>query len=103
MLFVLLPSLQFTDDISSKHTHLFQIRGKNRSFLSQISGNSVKVCCKSGATRHIIKKGGASNKMRHLYFLIRFTTQNKGSHRMILDNQFTSKKILPYLMVFALP
>ena len=27
MLFVLLPSLQFTDDISSKHTHLLQIRG----------------------------------------------------------------------------
>ena len=54
MLFVLLPSLQFTDDISSKHTHLFQIRGKDTTFLSQISGNSVKVCCKSGATRHII-------------------------------------------------
>ena len=51
MLFVLLPSLQFTDDISSKHTHLFQIRGKDTTFLSQISGNSVKVCCKSGATR----------------------------------------------------
>ena len=30
--------------------------------------------------------------MRHLYFLIRFTTQTKGSHRMILDNQFTSKE-----------
>ena len=29
MLFILLPSLQFTDDISSKHTHLFQIRGKD--------------------------------------------------------------------------
>ena len=50
MLFVLLPSLQFTDDISSKHTHLFQIRGKDTTFLSQISGNSVKVCYKSVAT-----------------------------------------------------
>ena len=48
------------------------------------------------------EEGGASNEMRHLYFLIRFTAQTKGSHR-ILDNQFTSKKILPYLMVFALP
>jgi len=54
MLFGLLPSLQFTDDISSKHMHLFQIRGKDTTFLSQISGNSVKVCRKSGATRHFI-------------------------------------------------
>ena len=51
MLFVLLPNLQFTDEISSKHTHLFQIRGKDTTFLSQIRGNSVKVCCKSGARR----------------------------------------------------
>ena len=27
--------------------------------------------------------------MRHLYFLIRLTSQTKGSHRMILDNQLT--------------
>ena len=40
MLFVLLPSLQFTDDISSKHTHLFQIRG-----------NTIKSYRKSRATR----------------------------------------------------
>ena len=49
MLFVLLPSLQFTDDISSKHTHLFQIRGKDTTFLLQIRGNTIKVWCKSGA------------------------------------------------------
>ena len=41
MLFVLLPSLQFTDDISSKHTHLLQIRGKDTTFLLQIRGNLI--------------------------------------------------------------
>ena len=43
--------------------------------------------------------------MRHLYFLIRFTTQTKGSHRMILDNQLaflqTSYRRLDFLEIFT--
>lgn len=42
--------------------------------------------------------------MRHLYFLIRFTAQTKGSHRMILDNQLAflqnSYRRLDFLEVF---
>ena len=43
--------------------------------------------------------------MRHLYFLIRFTAQTKGSHRMILDNQLaflqTSYRRLDFLEIFT--
>ena len=50
-------------------------------------------------------KGGASNKMRHFYFLIRLTAQTKGSHRMIFDNQLTllqtSYRRLDFLEIFT--
>ena len=42
--------------------------------------------------RQKIKRGASQTYDTPSYFLIRFTTQTKGSHRMILDNQFTSKK-----------